>query len=126
MSMAYRDAINYLRPVADSTPLAGYGAALTKAIEALEKVERMEAELRDERDRFDKYADYSVERDKMIERLKEDLRSATDRCKFCVQMTKPLLCLGSDYLCHECNQHDCVCQDCKDGSKWEWRGGNEA
>ena len=96
MSMEIRDAINYLRPVADSTPLAGYGAALTKAIEAMEDVEL----------------------------LKEDLRSATDRCKFCVQMTKPLLCLGSDYLCHECNQHDCVCQDCKDGSKWEWRGGN--
>ena len=122
--MNYKEAKAYLQPIADNATLTGYREALCKAIEALEKVERMEAELRDERDRFDKYADYSVERDKMIERLKEDLRSATDRCKFCVQMTKPLLCLGSDYLCHECNQHDCVCQDCKDGSKWEWRGGN--
>ena len=96
MSVAYRDAIKYLRPMADNYVLPGVADALETAIRAIEDVER----------------------------LKEDLRSATDRCKFCVQMTKPLLCLGSDYLCHECNQHDCVCQDCKDGSKWEWRGGN--
>ena len=34
--MTYKDAREYLQPVADSTPLAGYGAALSKAIEALE------------------------------------------------------------------------------------------
>ena len=40
--MTYKEAREYLRPVADSTPLAGYGAALSKAVEALEKVERLE------------------------------------------------------------------------------------
>lgn len=33
--MTYKEAREYLQPVADSTPLAGYGAALSKAIEAL-------------------------------------------------------------------------------------------
>ena len=37
--MTYKEAREYLQPVADSTPLAGYGAALSKAIEALELAE---------------------------------------------------------------------------------------
>ena len=37
--MTYKEAREYLQPVADSTPLAGYGAALSKAIEALEMAE---------------------------------------------------------------------------------------
>lgn len=120
--MTYKEAREYLRPVADNTPLIGYNAALNTAIEALEKVEALEAELKDERYRHDRYADYSVERDGMIDRLLEDLLSSSDRCKTCEQAEKPLLCEGSDYLCNECNQHTCVCRDCLDGSKWGWRG----
>ena len=37
--MTNKEAIEYLRPVADSTPLAGYGLALNLAIKALETVE---------------------------------------------------------------------------------------
>ena len=33
--MTYKEAIEYLQPVADNTPLTGYGAALTAAIYAL-------------------------------------------------------------------------------------------
>lgn len=45
--MTYKEAREYLQPVADSTPLAGYGAALSKAIEALEKVEDLSVKLED-------------------------------------------------------------------------------
>ena len=34
--MTYKEAINYLRPAADNTPLVGYGAALTVALHALD------------------------------------------------------------------------------------------
>lgn len=34
--MTIREAIEYLRPVADSTPLAGYGKALSIAIQVME------------------------------------------------------------------------------------------
>lgn len=40
--MTNKEAIDYLRPVADSTPLAGYGLALNLAIKALETVEGLE------------------------------------------------------------------------------------
>jgi len=92
--MTYKEAKAYLQPVADSTPLAGYGAALAAAIRALDDVDK----------------------------LKEDLRASNDRCKFCENMKKPLLCEGSDYFCHECFQHTCICRDCQNGSKWDWRG----
>jgi hypothetical protein len=122
--MDIRDAINYLRPIADSAQLAGYAAALDTAIRSMEEVDSLRAELRDERDRFDKLSDFELGRQELLERAMDDLRSASNRCKFCIQMTKPLLCLGSDYLCHECNQHSCVCMDCDHGSKWEWRADN--
>ena len=85
--MKNKEAIEYLRPVADSTPLAGYGAALSAAIRALEEVETLRAELAGERERFDRYADYSVERDKMIEQLKEDLRGSAERCSTCSHLS---------------------------------------
>ena len=77
--MDIRDAINYLRPIADNATNPGYAAALDTAIRSMEKVEWMEkelsmwedkyaaeyerakkaeAELRDERDRFDKLSDF--------------------------------------------------------------------
>jgi hypothetical protein len=40
--MTYKEAREYLRPIADNHPLGGYAAALEKAMEALEKVEQME------------------------------------------------------------------------------------
>lgn len=42
--MTTREAIEYLRPVADSTPLAGYGLALSLAIQALEEKAEREGE----------------------------------------------------------------------------------
>ena len=40
--MTYKEAREYLQPVADNTPLAGYGEALRKAIEALREMEETE------------------------------------------------------------------------------------
>jgi hypothetical protein len=37
--MTYKEARDRLQPVADSTPLAGYGAALSKAVEVLKLAE---------------------------------------------------------------------------------------
>ena len=37
--MTFKEAIDYLQPVADNTPLTGYGKALDMAIEALRKAE---------------------------------------------------------------------------------------
>ena len=102
--MTYKEAKEYLLPIAANCVLPQYALALEKAVEALEKVEALD------------------EQDGMIDRLLEDLLSSTDRCKFCEQSTRPLLCEGSDYFCDECNQHTCVCRDCVDGSKWGWRG----
>lgn len=95
--MTNKEAKTYLQPVADNTPLVGYGAALTVAVRALEDVDQ----------------------------LKEDLRSSKDRCKFCEHAAKPRLCEGSDYFCRECFQKDCICRNCQNGSKWEWRGMTE-
>ena len=97
MSMTYKQAREYLQPVADNHPVTGYAVALTTAIRALEEVDQ----------------------------LKEHLRSSTDRCKFCANAKKPRLCEDSDYFCNECFQNDCICRDCDHGSKWEWRGVKE-
>lgn len=35
MNMTLKEAIDYLQPIADSTPLAGYGAALAVALDAM-------------------------------------------------------------------------------------------
>lgn len=37
--MTFKEAIEYLQPVADNTPLSGYGAALTAAIYALHQMD---------------------------------------------------------------------------------------
>lgn len=92
--MDYKSAITYLQPIFDNTPKVGYGEALGVALNALRE----------------------------IEQLKEDLRNTSDRCKFCLRMSEPLACLGSDYTCHECFQRVCGCRDCQKGSNWEWRG----
>ena len=69
--MTYKEAIQYLQPVADSTPLVGYGGALRAALQAMQEVESLRAELEDERYRHDRYVDYAVERDRMMDRMKE-------------------------------------------------------
>lgn len=71
--MTNQEAIAYLRPIADSTPLAGYGQALEAALKALEMVEELRRELRDERYRHDRYLDYSRGQDQVIDRLKQEL-----------------------------------------------------
>lgn len=91
--MEIKEAIGYLQAVADNahgTPK--YQRALEMAIRGLEEREalkarlddvyqalhrcneenqRLKKELVDERDRFDKASDYAVERDKLIESLRE-------------------------------------------------------
>lgn len=46
MSMTYKEAAAYLQPVADSTPLVGYGSALAKAVEALREIEPLREALK--------------------------------------------------------------------------------
>lgn len=69
--MTLSQAIAYLQPIADSTPLAGYQKALSVAIDAMREVENLREELKDERYRHDRYVDYAVERDKLIDELRE-------------------------------------------------------
>lgn len=91
---------------------------------AADTIERLTRELAEEHDRFLRYADYSVERDKMIEQLKKDLLEADSNggCEFCSHIREPIPCEGADYLCNDCPHHGCYCRDCVWGSKWEWRG----
>ena len=103
MSMTYKDAIVYLRPVADNHPLAGYSAALNVAIRALEEVEQLNAE-----------------KTQLLDDLKQSLRH--EPCDYCKHAKEPVPCAGSDYVCDECTHHGCFCYDCRDCSKWEWRG----
>ena len=72
--MTNKEAIDYLRPVADSTPLVGYGAALNLAIKALETVENLKQGLLDERYRHDRYLDYSRGQEQVIDALKAELK----------------------------------------------------
>lgn len=91
---------------------------------AADAIELLSRELADERHRFEKYADYSIQRDKMIEQLKKDLLSAdfNGGCEFCKRALEPIPCEGADYFCDDCPHHGCGCKDCVKGSKWEWRG----
>lgn len=73
--MTLSQAIAYLQPIADSTPLTGYQKALSVAIDAMREVEVLREELKEERYRHDRYVDYSVERDRMIDKLKEEVQS---------------------------------------------------
>lgn len=120
--MDYKKAIETLRPMADNYALPGVADALETAIRALEEVETLRAELAGERERFDRYADYSVERDKMIEQLKEELRGDAERCRTCGHLSEARMCDTSDYLCCECGQNACACRTCTKGSEWKWRG----
>lgn len=80
--MTNKEAKDLLQAYADYTTVPELGRALETAVRLIDRVEELEKELRDERDRFDRYADYSVERDRMIEQLKEETVSVV-RCKEC-------------------------------------------
>lgn len=41
MDMTFKEAREYLRPIADNTPLTGYGAALETAMKALEQADKI-------------------------------------------------------------------------------------
>ena len=58
-----------------------------------------------------------------IEALVDDLYNSDCResCDFCVHGHEPAPCEGSDFVCDNC-ECDCICKDCRDNSKWEWRG----
>lgn len=75
--MTNQEAIAYLRPLADNTPLAGYGQALSTAIKAMETVEELKRELEDERYRHDRYVDYSRGQDQVIDDLRAQLKKST-------------------------------------------------
>lgn len=97
--MTYKEAREYLIPIAANCVLPQYAAALEKSMEALEKaMQALEGEAQ----------------------LLADLCSSSDRCKFCLHANKPRHCDGSDYFCHECFRDDCICRNCKNGSKWSW------
>ena len=94
--MTYKEAREYLQPVADNTPLAGYGEALRKAIEALESVEQMEKDLRGE-------CECCVHLPEM------ELCLAGEKC---VEL----------FACDRC-ETECHCKNCgKEGGNWQWRG----
>ena len=122
--MTNREAIEYLQPVADNTPLAGYGEALRAAIRALEDAEKLERELKS-RDATDKLrVAFAKKQGQIIRQLMRDLKAAgkADLCEFCTHNTAPLPCLGGDYICDNCSHEGCGCHACRDFDKWKWRG----
>lgn len=66
----------------------------------------------------------AVELDK-LRRENESLRQAVMRidldCSECARSMEPVPCELSDFDCAECF-HDCACKDCRDNSKWVWKG----
>lgn len=46
--------------------------------------------------------------------------NAARACVTCKQYEKMLS--DCDNVCSECKKAACICRDCADGSKWEWRG----
>ena len=148
--MTYKEAKEYLQPVADTCVLPQYAAALEMALEALDRmesvgtgqygalaaklrstkseskrrmldeaaaaIEDLERELAEERYRHDRYVDYAVERDKMIDRLKEDLRQSgkNDPCDYCKHNGEQPNCKNADYICDQCPHGECRCHGCRD------------
>ncbi len=97
---------------------------LDQAAAAIEQLSKAVAE---EHERFVRYADYSVQRDRMIEQLKKDLLQAdeTGGCIFCLHALEPMPCEAepeADYICNECPHNQCLCGSCRGSKNWEWRG----
>ena len=51
-----------------------------------------------------------------------DLRRADITCTFCKHRTD--CSNGGSLDCCDCDDTSCHCHDCRDNSKWEWRGRN--
>ena len=53
----------------------------------------------------------------------EDLKKVDMDCSFCSHNQTPAPCAKDDahYTCDVCPK-DCYCKDCKNNSKWEWKG----
>ena len=49
--------------------------------------------------------------------------SAAKTCESCKhEPIDPGGCFETGYACKSCEEPGCVCNDCDNGSKWEWRG----
>lgn len=53
--------------------------------------------------------------------LRETVKRLDLDCSECARALTPAPCEESDYLCWDC-PHDCICRDCRDNSKWVWKG----
>ena len=126
--MGIKDAIEKLRAVADNTDLPEYSAALETAIYSMELVSEM-AETLEGLHKVIQLMDNSagVMKKQVVRMAREraymlnDLRKETG-CETCKHHTAPVPCEGEEYLCAECQHHGCICYDCVNLSKWEWRG----
>lgn len=80
--------------------------------------------------------DYPVEKIQLIQQkddarvaeLEQELAKAVadlakaHTCETCKhEPIDPYACFDNEYLCQSCNDQRCVCRDCDEGSRWEWR-----
>ena len=48
--------------------------------------------------------------------------SKAHTCETCKhEPIDPYECFETGYACNSCNEPSCVCRDCDEGSRWEWR-----
>lgn len=90
MPMTPKEAIAYLRPIADNASNVGYAVALDTALKALETVDMLQQELKDERYRHERYVDYSLERDQVIDNLRKDLANEKAYREFYEKMAQEM------------------------------------
>lgn len=59
-----------------------------------------------------------------IEQLMEDLRQSGrhEPCDYCSKNRTWVPYCAQDVICDVCQNSECPCHDCRDFSKWEWRG----
>lgn len=102
--MTYKEAREYLVPIAANCVLPQYAAALEKAMEALDLVERLEKE-----------------KAALLEDVKK-MACADSACEVCAKAMTAAGCEESDYDCRKCNKEGCKCKNCDGLGRWEWRG----
>lgn len=62
------------------------------------------------------------ERDAAVEQLKAvDVNSYFE----CAHCKREELCNSPVWLCNDCDNEECPCHTCTDGSNWQWRGVQE-
>ena len=49
-----------------------------------------------------------------------ELKRLDLECSACIHNKEPALCVDTNVFCDDC-EHDCLCKDCHENSKWEWR-----